>query len=305
MSSEYDVLVIGAGPAGATAALNCARSGLKTAFFESTTTPSSLSIAPYIENYPGFEGKGYELLDLMRTQAMRAGAEYKMEPVQKIEKNDGFKVISEYGEYTAKAVIIATGGKHKELGVPGEKEFIGKGVSYCAVCDGNFFKGKKVLMVGGGYGAVNESVFLKDIGVDVTLVTKKEKPAAESALLKKFYEKGIPVISKARVIRIEGSNRVERVILQNIESKEEEIVETDGVFIAIGKKPQTELFLEIGLEVDSKGYIVVDRYQATNIDGVFAAGDCCNNPLKQIVTACGDGAVAAQSAYRFIKLKNG
>ncbi|HID42460.1 MAG TPA: thioredoxin-disulfide reductase [Archaeoglobaceae archaeon] len=305
MNYEYDVLVIGAGPAGSTAALNCVRSGLKTAFFESTATPSSLSIAPGIENYPGFEGKGYELLDLMRTQATKAGAEYKMEPVIKIEKGEKLKVISEYGEYQAKAVIIATGGKHKELGVPGEKEFIGKGVSYCAVCDGNFFRGKKVLMIGGGYGAVNESIYLKDVGCEVTLVTRKESPSADSALLKKFYERNIPVISKSKVVRIEGSKRVERVVLQNLESKEENTVETDGVFIAIGKKPQTEIFAEIGLEMDSGGYIVVDKYQATNVEGIFAAGDCCDNPLKQIVTACGDGAVAANSAYRYIRLKKG
>jgi thioredoxin reductase (NADPH) len=303
MVSEYDVIVIGAGPSGATAALNLVRAGLKTAFFESTTTPSSLSIAPLIENYPAFEGKGYELLDLMRVQAMKAGAEYKMEPVIRVEKeNKKFRVFSEYGEYSASAIIIATGGKHRELGVPGEKEFIGKGVSYCAVCDGNFFKGRRVLMVGGGYGAVNESIYLKDVGCDVSLITKREFPAAESALLEKFNEKKIPVIGRSRVLRIEGGNRVERVIIQNIDTGEEKVIEADGVFIAVGKKPQTEIFSEIGVRMDSKGYIIVDKFQATNVEGVFAAGDCCDNPLKQIVTACGDGAVAAQSAYKYLKL---
>jgi thioredoxin reductase (NADPH) len=302
LSSEYDVVIVGAGPAGITAALNSARSGLKTAFFESTTTPSSLSIAPYIENYPGFEGKGYELLDVMRTQAIKAGAEYKIEIVKKIERNLHFTVFTESGEYKTKAIIIATGGKHKELGVPGEKEFLGRGVSYCAVCDGNFFRGKKVLMVGGGYGAINESIFLKDIGCNVTVITRREKPLAELALLKRFSERNIPVIGNSKVLRIEGKDRVERVVIQNLISKEENTIEVDGVFIAVGKKPQTEIFANLGLKMDSKGYIVVDKYQATNVKGVFAAGDCCDNPLKQVITACGDGAVAAHSAYRYLKL---
>jgi len=299
---EFDVIVIGAGPGGSTAALNAVRAGLKTAFFESMLTASSLTLAPYVENYPGFEGKGYELLDLMRSQAMKSGAVYKLDPVKSVEINDGeFVVKTDEEEFGARAVIIATGGKHKELNVPGEKENLGKGVSYCAVCDGNFFKGKKVLMIGGGYGAVNEALYLKNIGCDVTVVTKKVKPSTEEALLKKFEESGIPVIGRSKILRIEGDGRVEQVVIQNIDTKEEITVKADGVFIAIGKKPQTEFFAEIGLEMDPRGYIKVDRHQRTSIEGIFAAGDCCDNPLKQIVTACGDGAVAAQSAYKYLK----
>lgn len=299
---EFDVIIIGAGPGGSTAALNTVRAGLKTAFFESMLTASSLTLAPYVENYPGFEGKGYELLDLIRSQAMKAGAVYKLDPVKGVEKKDGkFVVKTDEEKFIAKAVIIATGGKHKELKVPGEKEYVGKGVSYCAVCDGNFFKGKKVLMIGGGYGAVNEAIYLKNVGCDVTVVTKKVSPSTEEVLLKKFDESGIPVIGRSRVIKIEGEGKVEQVVLQNIDTGEESTVKADGVFIAIGKKPQTEFFANIGLDMDQRGYIKVDKYQRTNLEGIFAAGDCCDNPLKQIVTACGDGAVAAQSAYRYLK----
>ncbi|MFP3947052.1 MAG: NAD(P)/FAD-dependent oxidoreductase, partial [Archaeoglobaceae archaeon] len=149
---------------------------------------------------------------------------------------------------------------------------------------------------------MTEGVYLKDIGCDVTLVTRKVKPGSEKVLEEKFEEKEIPYIGRSRVLKIEGSDKVERVVLQNIETGEEQTVETDAVFIAIGKKPQTDFLASIGVDMDSRGYVKVDRYQRTNIEGVFAAGDCCDNPLKQIVTACGDGAVAAHSAYRYIKL---
>lgn len=301
-NEQYDVLIMGGGPGGATAAMNAARAGLKTVFFESISPASSLSVAPYVENYPGVEGKGYELHDTMKRQATGAGAEYKLELIKDIKADGGFTVITESGEYKTKTVIVVSGGKHKELGVQGEKEFVGKGVSYCAVCDGNFFKNKKVLMIGGGYGAMNEALYLKDIGCDVALVTKKEKPSSEKVLEEKFEEKEIPYIGKSRVLRIEGSSKVEKVVLQNIETEEEQTIETDAVFIAIGKKPQTDIFSGIGVDMDSRGYIKVDKHQKTNIEGIFAAGDCCDNPLKQVVTACGDGAVAAYSAYNYIRL---
>lgn len=301
-NGQYDVIVIGGGPGGATAAMNAARAGLKTVFFESISPASSLSLAPYVENYPGVDGRGYELHDIMKRQATNSGAEHKLELVKEVKKGEDFTVVTESGEYKARTIIVSAGGKHKEIGVPGEKEFVGKGVSYCAVCDGNFFRNRKVLMVGGGYGAMNEAIYLKDINCDVTLVTKREKPSSEKVLEERFEEKEIPYIGKSRVQSIEGSSKVERVVLQNIETKEEQTVETDAVFIAIGKKPQTDFLASIGVDMDSKGYVKVDKYQKTNVKGVYAAGDCCDNPLKQIVTACGDGAVAAHSAYRYIKL---
>jgi thioredoxin reductase (NADPH) len=298
-SEIHDVIIIGAGPAGATAAMYAVRHGLKTAFFE--TSASQLALAPFIENYPGFEGKGYELLEKMRNQAIKFGAEYRIEKVEKIKRGDVFIVKTESGEYRTKAIILATGGKHRELGVPGEREFLGRGVSYCALCDGNFFKGKKVFVVGGGNAAVVDAVHLKEIGCDVTLVHRRDELRAEKALQKELFNRNIPVLWNSMVLRIEGKQKVERIVLFD---KKEFSVKADGVFIAVGITPETDIAAELGVERDSAGYIKVDKRQATNIPGVFAAGDCCNNPLKQVITACGDGAVAANSAFEYLKTVN-
>lgn len=300
--STYDVAVIGAGPAGLTAAMYAGRYGLKTVLFEST--PSQLAIVPYIENYPGFEGSGYELLEKMKEQALKF-AEYKFETVEEISRDgDIFTIKTDTEEYKVKAVIVATGGKHRELGVPGEKELVGRGVSYCATCDGHFFKGKNVLVIGGGNTALTDAIYLKEIGCDVTLVHRRDELRADKALQDELFKRNIPVIWNSVVVRIEGKDKVERAILLDRVKNEEFTVETDGIFIAIGIQPQTELVANLGVEVDSKGYIKVDREQKTNVPGVFAAGDCCDNPLKQVVTACGDGAIAAHSAFKYITSKS-
>jgi len=300
----FDVAIVGAGPAGLTAAIYCARYGLKTIIFEDPTNISQLAIAPFIENYPGFEGSGFDLIKKMKEQALKFGATHKFEKVVDIKKNgEKFIIKTDKSEYEAKAIILATGGKHKELGVEGEKEFRGRGVSYCAVCDGFFFKGKKVIVVGGGNSALVEAIYLKDLGCDVTVVHRRDKFRADEIIQRQFYERNIPVLWNTVVEKIVGTNKVEKVILRNVKTGEKSEMEVNGVFIAIGIKPQTELALKLGVELDSEGYIKVDRNQATNVEGVFAAGDCCNNPLKQVITACGDGAIAAYSAYQFLKSK--
>ncbi len=297
----YDVVVVGGGPAGLTAALYSARFGLKTVFFETVDPVSQLSLAARIENYPGFEGSGMELLEKMKEQAIKAGAEWKMEKVEKIKRSgELFLVRSESDEYLAKAVIIATGGKHREAGIDGETTFIGKGVSYCATCDGNFFKGRRVIVFGSGKEAVEDAIYLHDIGCTVTLVSRTPNLRAEKALIDELEKRGIEVIRSANLRRIEGAKKVERVVLFDRERKEERILEADGVFIAIGMRPATDIVAELGVERDSMGYVKVDKEQRTSVEGVFAAGDCCDNPLKQVVTACGDGAVAANSAYQYV-----
>ena len=304
--TEYDVIVVGAGPAGATAALYAARYGMSVAFFDTVDPVSQLSLAPKVENYPGFEGSGFELLERMRNQAIKFGAQYKFEKVLKLKRENGkFVVITENDVYRAIALIIATGGRHRELGVKGEKEFLGRGVSYCATCDGHFFKGKKVIVVGGGNSAVEDALYLKDLGCDVTLVHRRDELRAEKALQEELFKRKIPVVWNTVVRRIEGGERVERVVLLNRVTNEEKVVEVDGVFISVGMRPATDIVMDLGVERDSAGYIKVDRKQRTNVEGVFAAGDCCDNPLKQIVTACGDGAVAANSAYEFVKMMKG
>ena len=303
---EYDVIIVGAGPAGATAALYAARYGMRAAFFDTVDPVSQLSLAPKVENYPGFEGTGFELLEKMKNQAIKFGAQYKFEKVLKLKKENGkFVVITENDVYRAISLIIATGGRHRELGVEGEKEFLGRGVSYCATCDGHFFKGKKVIVVGGGNSAVEDALYLKDLGCDVILVHRRDELRAEKALQDELFNKNIPVIWNSVVRKIEGSDRVERVILLNRVTNEETVLDVDGVFISVGMRPATDIVMDLGVERDSAGYIKVDKKQRTNVEGVFAAGDCCDNPLKQIVTACGDGAIAATSAYEFVKMMKG
>ncbi len=298
---EYDVAIIGGGPAGLTAALYSARYGLKTVFFETVDPVSQLSLAAKIENYPGFEGSGMELLEKIKEQAINAGAEWKFEKVKKITKNGGkFTIVGENGEYLARAVIIATGGKHREAGIRGEKEFLGRGVSYCATCDGYFFKNKKVVVYGSGREAVEDAIYLHDIGCKVVIVARTPKLRVEKVLLDELAKRNIKIYYNCSIRRVVGREMVEGVVIYNRASKEEKQIDADGIFIAIGTRPATDIVAELGVERDAFGYIKVDREQRTNVEGVFAAGDCCDNPLKQVVTACGDGAVAAYSAYKYL-----
>ncbi|MEM1578946.1 MAG: thioredoxin-disulfide reductase [Archaeoglobaceae archaeon] len=296
----FEIAIIGGGPAGLTAAIYCARYGLKTIFFETFEPVSQLSMASKIENYPGFEGSGMELLEKMKEQAFKAGAEGKVEKIEKIFKEGDWFVLKGENEYRAKAIIIATGGRHREAGIEGERTFLGRGVSYCAICDGALFKGRKVIVYGSGKEAISDAIYLHDIGCRVKIVSRAPL-RVEKALIDELEKRGIEIVMNANLRRIEGSGRVERVIAYLREKKEEKEIECDAIFIAIGMRPATELAAQLGVEIDSMGYIKVDKEQKTNVAGVFAAGDCCNNPLKQVVTACGDGAVAAYSAFKFLK----
>ncbi|WP_456468967.1 thioredoxin-disulfide reductase [Archaeoglobus sp.] len=297
----YDVAIIGGGPAGLTAAIYAARYGLKTVFFETVDPVSQLSLAANIENYPGFEGSGMELLEKMKEQAVKAGAEWKMEKVERVEKSDGtFTIVSESGEYETKTVIVATGGKHREAGIEGERAFMGRGVSYCATCDGNFFRGRKVIVYGSGKEALEDAIYLHDIGCKVTIVSRTPSFRAERALIDEVEKRGIDILTSTTLRKVVGSGKVEKIIAYSRERKKEFEIEADGIFVAIGMRPATDIVAELGVERDSMGYIKVDKEQRTNVKGVFAAGDCCDNPLKQVVTACGDGAVAAYSAYKYL-----
>ena len=303
---EFDVAIIGAGPAGLTAAIYSARYGLKTIVFEDPSRISQLAIAPFVENFPGYEGTGLDLISKMKDQALKFGAEHRLERVEDVRRDGNrFLIRTDSGEYVAKAIIIATGGKHRELGIEGEKEFVGRGVSYCAVCDGFFFKGKKVAVIGGGNAALADAIYLKDLGCDVIVIHRRDRFRADQALQKQLFDKGIKVLWNSVVERIEGSTKVERIVVKNVKTGEVKIIDVEGVFIAIGIQPQTEIASKLGVEMDSYGYIKVDKWQRTNVEGVFAAGDCCDNPLKQAITACGDGAVAANSAYEYVHESGG
>ncbi|MEM3927684.1 MAG: FAD-dependent oxidoreductase, partial [Archaeoglobaceae archaeon] len=249
---------------------------------------------------PGFEGSGIELLEKMKEQALKAGAEIRMEKIEKIlKKDESFLLIGE-SEYEARAVIIATGGKHRSAGFENEDAFIGKGISYCATCDGALYRGKKVIVYGSGKEAVSDAIYLHDIGCDVKLISRSPL-RVEKAMIDELSKRRVEIVTNANLRRVEGKKKVEKAIIFLRDKKEEVTIECDAVFVAIGMRPATDVVAELGVERDVMGYIKVDREQRTNVPGVFAAGDCCNNPLKQVVTACGDGAIAAFSAYKFLK----
>ncbi|MBS7648470.1 thioredoxin-disulfide reductase [Candidatus Bathyarchaeota archaeon] len=305
MMEEFDLVIIGAGPAGLTAGMYSARSGLKTLVLDEKQAGGTINIVPWIENYPGFhEGiSGEELAKRIVNQCVKFGAEIH-EFESAIELNfigEGKIVKTDKAAYSSKAVIIASGSRHKKLGVPGENEFEGRGVSYCALCDGAFFKGLRVLVVGGGNAAVTSAIYLHGIASKVYLAHRRRQLRAEEIYSKELAKRGIEVLWNTEVRKIEGDTRVRGVILYNSEKGEEMKMEVDGIFIFVGETPNSEFARVSGIKVDEKGYIVVDTQQRTNIAGVYAAGDVTTCSVKQIGTAVGQAIVAATEAYKYIK----
>lgn len=297
---EKDLVIIGAGPAGLTAAIYAERSGLKSIVLEKANIGGQVSITPVVENYPGFTKiAGKTLMDMMSQQAVQYTDIHEGEEVIKIQKkNRIFELTTNKVKYSAKAVLITTGADSKKLGVPGEKEFQGKGISYCAACDGYFFKdGKKVIVVGGGNTAATEALYLKNIGVDVTIVHRRDKLRAEQYLQKSLKDNKIPIIWDTVVKEIRGDKFVKEVRVEKTKDKSATTFPIDGIFIAIGYVPNNDLATKLGVAVDTEeGYIKVDKGQRTNIKGIYAAGDITGG-VKQIVTAVSQGAVAAMSIF--------
>jgi thioredoxin reductase (NADPH) len=255
-----------------------------------------------VENYPGFTRIGGKtLMDMMAQQAIQYAEIHEGEEVLQVEKKDDlFSVRTSRASYTAKALLIATGAMSRKLGVPGEEEFQGKGVSYCASCDGYFFKdGKKVIVVGGGNTAATEALYLKNIGVDVTLVHRRDKLRAVLFLQESLAEQHIPILWNRLVKKIEGSKVVTGVVLENVTEHSTAALPVDGVFIAIGYTPINDLAIKLGVETDEEGYIKVDKVHRTNVKGIYAAGDITGG-FKQIVTAVGQGSLAAATIFEDI-----
>jgi thioredoxin reductase (NADPH) len=299
---EIDLLIIGAGPAGLTAAIYAERSGLKTIVAEKSNIGGQVAITPVVENYPGFTKIGGKtLMDMMAQQAIQYTDIHEGEEVLEIQKTDGiFDVKTNRAKYEAKAVLLTTGVESKKLGIPGEKEFQGKGISYCAACDGYFFKdGKKVIVVGGGNSAASEALYLKNIGVDVTVVHRRDKLRAEMFLQQGLKDNNIPVLWNSEVKTISGDKFVTSAVLENTVDKSQKTIQIDGVFIAIGYTPNNELAKKLGVETDEEGYLKVDPGHRTNIKGLYAAGDITGG-VKQIVTAVSQGAIAAMSIFEDI-----
>ncbi|MGB9719362.1 MAG: thioredoxin-disulfide reductase [Candidatus Anstonellales archaeon] len=302
---EHDLLIAGGGPAGLTAAIYAARAGLDVLVVEKGVFGGQIANTSIVENYPGIENiRGTELAEKFAEHAKKAGAELKNFVEVKNAKKVGEKIVLEtsVGELMAKALVIATGEKEKKLGVRGEEELKGKGVSYCATCDGPFFKNKEVIVVGGGNSAVDEGIYLTNFAKKVYIVYRKgrENLRAEKALLDRaFTNKRIEFIFNTEIKGIEGEGKVEGVVLFNNKTGKTERMKIDGVFIYIGMEPNSDPFKKI-VKTDEHGYILTDENLMAG-DGVFAAGDVRKNNIKQVVWAAGEGALAAVSAYRYIE----
>lgn len=301
VDKEYELIIVGAGPAGLTAGIYGERSGLETVILEEETAGGTAAEAPTVDNYPGLEEiMGMELMDRMKEHASKYTEIREVQPAKKIEKGEMISVKTDEKEYASKSLIIATGTEHQKLDVPGEDSFGGKGVSYCATCDGPFFKGRPVLVVGGGNKALADATYLLDMGCEVNLIHRRNELRAEKSLQEGFLEKGGNVIWSTVLEEIEGDESVQKVRLRNLEEDTESEMEVDGVFISIGDSPRTELTSEIGIELDDSGYIKTDETQRTNIPLVYAAGDVTGG-AKQIVVACAEGAIASLSAYEDVR----
>lgn len=302
--NKYDIIIIGAGPGGLTAGIYAGRQGTKNLIIDRDLAGGLGREVPEMENYPGFETiSGLELVEKMKVQAIKNCDLHEMENVEEITKTDDeyrFTVKTNKDEYHSKAVILATGSSHRHLDAKGEEEFKGKGVSYCATCDGFFFAGRDIVMVGGGNSALQEAVYLKNLGANVTLIHRRDEFRAQQHLQDLIKNEGINTILNATVEEIKGEMLVESVILKDTKTGELKEVPTNGVFISVGYIPHTELANQLGVDLDESGHIIIDKDQKTNVDYVYAIGDVCVG-LKQWVVACGEGAVAATSAYHDLK----
>lgn len=300
---EYDTIIIGGGPAGLSAALYASRANLKTLVLELGTLGGQITSTSEVENYPGSirECTGPLLAERMKEQCIDFGTDIKIEKFTSFKKQDKYFLIStEKDSYKSKTIIIATGAYPKVIGCKGEKEFIGLGVSYCATCDANFFRGLKVMVVGGGDSAVDEGIYLTKFVEKVTIVHRRnELRAAKSLQEKAFSNPKIDFIWDSTIEEVKGNGIVQSVLIRNLKTEEVKEVPVDGVFVFIGYHPNTEYFKDV-IEMDDRGNILSDEDMNTNIPGVFVAGDVRKKTLKQVVTAAADGAVAAVNAEKYV-----
>ncbi len=300
---KYDIIIIGAGPGGLTAAIYAGRQGTKNLMIDRDLAGGIGREVPEMENYPGFDNiSGLELIEKMKAQATKNTELHEMEAVTEIVKTDDeyrFTVKTDKDEYQSKTIILATGSSHRHLDAKGEEEFLGKGVSYCATCDGFFFQDRNIIMVGGGNSALQEALYLNNLGAHVTLIHRRDEFRAQKHLQNQIKEARINTIMNATVEEIKGSMLVESVTLKDTKTGELSDLSVDGVFISVGYVPHTELAEQLGVELDESGHIIIDKDQKTNVDYVYAIGDVCVG-LKQWIVACGEGAVAATSAFHDI-----
>ena len=310
MNDVRNVIIIGSGPAGYTAALYAARANLRPMVFEgSVTAGGALMTTTEVENYPGFPDGvlGPELMDAMRKQAERFGAELIADDVTEVDLRADPKVVTVSGEnHLAKTVIIATGSKYRELGVPGEKRLAGRGVSWCATCDGFFFRGKDIAVVGGGDSAMEEALFLTRFANSVTVIHRRGALRASKIMQDRaFANPKVRFVWDSQVTELLGEDRLTAARIRDTRTGEQSVLELGGLFVAIGHEPRSELFAG-QLETDPDGYLTVEQPSTrTGIDGVFACGDVVDRIYRQAVTAAGTGCAASLDAERFLASHEG
>ncbi len=308
-ATVHDVIIIGSGPAGYTAAVYAARAQLKPVVFEGVQFGGALMTTTEVENYPGFkEGiTGPELMDEMREQALRFGADLRMEDVDAVSLDGPIKTVTVDGEtHQARAVILAMGAAARHLGVPGEQELIGQGVSTCATCDGFFFRDQDIAVIGGGDSAMEEATFLTRFARSVTLIHRRDEFRASRIMLERAQaNEKITFVTNTEVVAVEGDSKVSGLRLRNSATGEESKLPVTGVFVAIGHDPRSGLVRGV-VELDDEGYVQVQgRTTNTSLDGVFAAGDLVDHTYRQAITAAGSGCAAAIDAERWLAEHHG
>lgn len=298
----YDLIIIGGGPAGLTAGVYARRGGLNVLIVENQAVGGQMGRTLEIENYPGFATvNGFQLAMSMQEQCTTLGVEFAYGNIENLDLDGKDKKLTIDGEeYSSKAVIIATGTTPTYLNIKGEKEFAGRGVSYCAVCDGGFFKDKNVIVVGGGNTALEDAMYLQRFAKTVYLAHRRDEYRASKILIDKLNESNVKQLKSYVIDEIVGDNKVTKVKVKNLKTNAISDINMDGVFVAVGQTPTASLF---SVKKNERGYILVDQEMKTSIDGVFAAGDVTEKQIRQIVTACSDGAIAAESALKFLNFQ--
>lgn len=308
----YDTIIIGAGPAGLTAAIYALRAKKKVLMLERMLPGGQVAMTNLIENYPGFEKiSGMELATKMFEQAVKLGLEIVYSDVLEYDITGNIKKVRTHnGTYESKTILLCLGAFAKQLEVENEQKFVGNGISYCATCDGNFFKDKTVAVIGGENTSIEDTLYLYDIVKKIYLIHRRDAFKVEEEALNRVQtlstnpNSKIKILLNCAVTELKGNNKLESIIIENKKDKKLEEIKVDGLFVAIGRKPDTDLLKGI-LELDSMGYIITDENMKTNISGVFAAGDVRHKTLRQIVTACADGAISSVSINNYITtLKN-
>ncbi len=298
----YDIIVVGAGPAGMTAALYALRADKRVLLIEKETFGGQITFSPKVENYPGFmQVSGNELADHMLEQVTEHGADIELCEVTGVEDNGSFKtVITDMGTFEGKAVILATGAKHRHLGVDGEEELIGEGISFCAVCDGAFFAGQRVGVVGGGNSALVEAMMLAETSSEVIIIQNLSMLTGEAKMVRALEQRcNVKMIFDTVVEGFESNGKLTGVKLYNTKTDEHSSLSVDGLFVAIGHAPENAAFANV-TTLNEYGYIVADESCLTGTDGIFVAGDCRTKAIRQVATATSDGAIAALAACRYI-----